>query len=205
MKLFGITGGIAMGKSTAGQLLRQLGVAVVDTDLIARRIVAPGQPALAEIKERFGPAVVLPDGRLDREQLARQVFALPAARSDLEAILHPRIREIWQAEAEAWRKAGRPCGAVVIPLLFETRAEPLFDATICVACSAAAQARRLGERGWDAAQSRQRLQAQWPVEKKIALADFVVWTHTTLEVHAAQLRKIITSSATSGGRALSSG
>ena len=95
MKLFGITGGIAMGKSTAGQLLRQHGVAVIDTDDIARQIVEPGQPALAEIRERFGPAVLLPDGRLDREELARQVFALPSARADLEAILHPRIRAAW--------------------------------------------------------------------------------------------------------------
>lgn len=191
MKLLGITGGIAMGKSTAGQLLRQHGVAVIDTDVTARQIVEPGQPALAEIRERFGPAVLLPDGRLDREQLARQVFALPSARADLEAILHPRIRAVWMAEADAWRQAGRPCGAVVIPLLFETGAERLFDATLCVACSAATQARRLRERGWDAVQSEQRLQAQWPVEKKIALADFVIWTGASLEVHAAQLRKII--------------
>jgi len=191
MKLLGVTGGMAMGKSTAGQLLRQHGVAVIDTDDTARRLVAPGQPALAEIGERFGPAVLLPDGRLDRKQLARQVFALSSARADLEAILHPRIRAVWTAEADVWRKAGLPCGAVVIPLLFETRAESLFDATLCVACSTAAQARRLRERGWDAVQIEQRLQAQWPVEKKIARADFVVWTGASLEVHAAQLLKII--------------
>ena len=201
-----------MGKSTAGLLLRRLGVAVVDSDDIARQIVEPGQPALEEIREKFGPAVFLADGRLDREELARRIFALASARADLEAILHPRIRAVWTAEAGRWREAGRPCGAVVIPLLFETRAEPLFDAAICVACSAAAQARRLRERGWDAVQSRQRLEAQWPVEKKIARSDFVVWTGATLEIHAAQLLRILgrrtgagdggtTSSATSGGRA----
>ena len=179
-----------MGKSTAGHLLRQHGVAVVDTDDIARQAVEAGQPALAEIRERFGPSVLLPDGRLDRKRLAREVFAHPSARADLEAILHPRIRAVWQAEAERWRKAGRPCGAVVIPLLFETGAEPLFDAAICVACSAAEQARRLRKRGWDAVQCRQRLDAQWPVEKKIAHSEFVVWTGATLEVHAAQLLKI---------------
>jgi len=192
MKLFGITGGIAMGKSTAGRLLRQHGVAVIDTDESARQVVEPGQPALAEIRERFGPAVFLPDGRLDRDELARQVFALPAARADLEAILHPRIRALWQAEADTWRKCGR-CGVVIIPLLFETRAEEQLDATICVACSAAEQARRMSARGWDAVQSRQRMEAQWPVEKKIAHADFVVWTDTTLEIHDAQLQRIIES------------
>jgi dephospho-CoA kinase len=191
MKLIGITGGIAMGKSTAAGLLRQRGVAVIDTDDIARRLVEPGQPALAEIVERFGPAVLLPDGRLNRGQLARQVFAPGPARSDLEAILHPPIRAAWMAEAELWRKAGRPCGAVIIPLLFETGAQTCFDAVICVACSQAAQARRLEERGWDAAQRRERLKAQWPAPKKIVQSDFVVWTGTTLEIHAAQIEKII--------------
>jgi dephospho-CoA kinase len=189
--IFGITGGIGMGKTTAGQLLLQLGVPVIDTDDLARQAVEPGQPALAEIRQRFGPAVLLPDGRLNRKELARQVFALPSARADLEAILHPPIRAAWNAEADAWRKAGRPCGAVIIPLLFETRAERQLDATLCVACSAAAQARRLSERGWDALQIQQRLEAQWPVEKKIAHSDFMVWTGAPLEIHAAQLQKII--------------
>jgi dephospho-CoA kinase len=188
--ILGITGGIGMGKSTAGRLLRQHGLPVVDTDDLARRMVEPGQPALAEIREKFGPDVLLPGGRLDRERLARQIFALPSARSELEAILHPRIRAAWTAEADAWRKAGRPCGAVIIPLLFETQAERHLDATICVACSAAAQTGRLRARGWDAGQIQQRLSAQWPVEKKMAHSDFVVWTGASLEIHAAQLLKI---------------
>jgi dephospho-CoA kinase len=190
MKLFGITGGIAMGKSTAGRLLRQHGLAVVDTDELARQVVEPGQPALAQIRQRFGPAVFLPDGRLNRAELARQVFALSSARADLEAILHPRIRALWTAQANAWRQSARPSGAVIIPLLFETGSAALFDATLCLACSAADQARRLRARGWDAAQCRQRLEAQWPVERKIALSDYVVWTGTTLEAHEAQLLKI---------------
>jgi dephospho-CoA kinase len=191
MKLFGVTGGIAMGKTTAGDLLRQQGVSVIDTDIIARQLVEPGQPALAEILQKFGPRMLLPDGRLDREQLARHVFSHPAARIDLEAILHPRIQNVWMSEADAWRAAGRACGAVIIPLLFETKAAPMFDATVCVACSASTQARRLAERGWDATQSKQRLKAQWTAERKIAQSDFVVWTDTTLEVHAAQLQRLL--------------
>lgn len=191
MIILGITGGIGMGKSTSGQLLMQLGVPVVDTDVLARQAVEPGQAALSEIREKFGPAVFLPDGSLDRKELARLVFANPAARSDLEAILHPRIRAAWSAEAESWRKASRTCGAVIIPLLFETGAERLVDATVCVTCSAAMQASRLHARGWDAVQIQQRVEAQWPVEKKIARSDFVVWSGAPLEVHAEQLRKII--------------
>ena len=191
MRLFGITGGVGMGKSTAGQLLAQHGLAVVDTDLIARQLTEPGQPALEEIAHRFGPQVLSADGQLNRVELARVVFADDGARADLEEILHPRIRATWEAEAESWRAAGRDCGAILIPLLFETGAAPRFDAVICIACTEASQLRRLHARGWTEDQIRQRLAAQWPLEKKIALSDFVVWTDTTLEAHAAQLERVV--------------
>src|ERR1700745_599585 len=119
MKLYGLTGGIGMGKSTTEKLLRERGIAVVDTDLIARQIVEPGQPALSEIKTLFGPDILGADGRLRRDELARRVFGDATARKNLESILHPRIRAIWQEQVEAWRKEGRPAGVVVIPLLFE--------------------------------------------------------------------------------------
>jgi dephospho-CoA kinase len=180
-----------MGKSTAGQLLAQRGLAVVDTDVIARQLTEPGQPALGEIAQRFGPQVLSADGRLNRAELARLVFADVGARADLEAILHPRIRTTWEAEAESWRAAGRGRGAILIPLLFETGAASRFDAVICVACSEASQWRRLRLRGWTDDQIRQRLAAQWPMEKKIAGSDFVVWTDTTLETHAAQLERVV--------------
>lgn len=191
MKVFGLTGGIGMGKSTADQLLRERGVAVVDTDLLARQIVEPGQPALAEIQNTFGKDIVGADGRLRREELARRVFADPVSRKQLEDILHPRIRALWLAQVEAWRAEGRPMAVVVIPLLFETNSTAQFDATICVACLAATQRRRLQARGWSAEQIDQRIHAQWPVEEKMALADFVVWTEGGLDVHAAQLGRII--------------
>jgi len=191
VRLFGITGGAGMGKSTAGQWLLQRGLAVTDTDLIARQLAEPGRPALREIVQRFGPAVLSADGRLNRAELARLVFADTTARADLEAILHPRIRAAWEAEAQGWRAAGRDCGAVVIPLLFETGAERLFDAVICAACTKAAQWQRLRQRGWTNSQIRQRLEAQWPVEEKIARSDFVVWTNTTLAALGAQLERVV--------------
>jgi dephospho-CoA kinase len=191
VRLFGITGGVGMGKSTAGQLLRQHGVEVADTDEIARRLTEPGQPALGEIAQRFGPQVLSADGRLNRSELAQLVFADAAARADLEAILHPRIRATWEAEAEKWRAAGGAHGAILIPLLFETGAAARFDAIICVACSEASQWQRLRQRGWTEGHIRQRLAAQWPVEKKIAQSDFVIWTDTTLEAHAAQLDRVV--------------
>jgi len=191
MRAIGLTGGIGMGKSACADLIRQRGIDVVDTDDLARRVVEPGQPALEEIQRRFGPGLVGTDGRLRRGDLARRVFANPAARKELEAILHPRIRGLWRAQVETWRAAGRPLCMVVIPLLFETGAQTELDATVCVACSAATQLERLLARGWSADQIEQRLRAQWPTEKKVALADYVIWSEAGLDVHAAQLDLIL--------------
>lgn len=191
MKTLGLTGGIGMGKSTAEAWLRRQGAPVVDTDLLARRVVEPGQPALQEIAREFGAQVIGPDGQLNRELLAHIVFSNPAARLKLETITHPRIHEAWAGQVQQWRTEGRALAVVVIPLLFETRAEGEFDATICVACSRASQRRRLVERNWTADQVEQRLAAQWPIEQKMARADFVVWNEAGREVLEEQLDRIL--------------
>ena len=191
MTLFGLTGGIGMGKSTAAKLLAQRGLPVLDTDTIAREIVAPGQPALVEITGRFGPAILTPDGHLDRARLAELVFADPAARQQLEAILHPRIRAVWTQQTEIWRTEGRPTAIVIIPLLFETAAQTAFDATLCLACSAATQLDRLRDRGWTPDQIAARNRAQFATEEKMSLATYVIWTEGPLAIHAAQLHRVI--------------
>lgn len=180
-----------MGKTAAERLLRERAVPVVDTDALARQIVEPGQPALQEIQRQFGPDVIASDGGLQREELARRVFGDAHARTQLEAIMHPRIRDLWRAQVESWRGAGEPRAVVVIPLLFETGAVPEFDAVICVACTAQTQRQRLRERGWNPAQINQRIAAQWPIEKKLALADHVVWSEGGLDVLAGQLERIL--------------
>jgi dephospho-CoA kinase len=191
-KLLGLTGGIGMGKSTVSALLERWGWPVCDTDVVARQVVAPGQPALSEIVARFGPEMLDASGALRRDALAARVFADPAARQQLEAILHPRIRAVWRAEAEVWRRAGQPAGVVVVPLLFETGAEREVTATVCVACSPAVQRERLQARGWSAEQIAQRLAAQWPIERKLTAADFVVWNDGDHALLEAQLRRILT-------------
>lgn len=191
MKVYGLTGGVGMGKSTSDKLLRERGIAVTDTDAIARQIVEPGQPALVEIQALFGPDIVSPDGRLRREELSRRVFSDAAARSRLEGILHPRIREIWRAQVQEWRARGVAAGVVVIPLLFETGAQDQFDKVICVACTSSSQHQRLKTRGWQDGLIEQVNRAQWPTEKKMDLADYVVWTEAGLDVHAAQLARIL--------------
>ena len=191
MKVWGLTGGAGMGKSTAAQFLRERSLPVVDTDELAHQLVLPGRPALLEIQTAFGKSVIAPDGQLRRDELAQIVFTDPAARKKLEAILHPRIRERWLAQIEAWRGENCPLAVVVIPLLFETQAESNFDKIVCVACSATAQRERLLARGWTPEQIRQRLAAQWPVEQKIARSDFVIWTDGSPEVLAQQFERII--------------
>ncbi len=191
MKVFGLTGGIGMGKSVAARFLEDRGAKAVDTDTLARQLVEPGRPALAEIQEVFGQNAVAPDGQLRRDALAQIVFTDPAARRKLESILHPRIRECWLAQVETWRKENHTLAVVVIPLLFETNAESHFDKTVCIACSAANQRRRLLERGWTPDQIQQRVAAQWPIGQKIARADFVIWTDGSLEVLAQQIERIL--------------
>ena len=191
MKTFGLTGGIGMGKSTAADLLRQRGFPVVDSDVIAREIVEPGQPALAEIRQLFGREILGDDGRLRRDELAKRVFADASARRKLEEILHPRIRAVWQSRLQSWRAEGRPAAIALIPLLFETDAARHCDTTICAACSAKTQRQRLRKRGWNDEQIDQRIATQLPIEKKMLLADYVVWTEGPLDVLEAQLARII--------------
>jgi dephospho-CoA kinase len=191
MKLVGLTGGVGMGKSTAAGFLLQLGARVVDTDEIAHDLVRPGQPALAEIETEFGKKILTADGSLNRRALAEIVFNTEAARKKLEAILHPRIRERWQAQVETWRQENCPLAVVVIPLLFETQAENAFDKIICAACSPASQQARLAARGWSSAQIARRIAAQMPVEQKLARSHFVIWTEGSTEAHRRQIVDII--------------
>lgn len=192
MKLFGLTGGIGMGKSAAAHILVQCGIPVEDTDDLARSVVAPGQPALAEIQRNFGDDVISPEGTLRRDVLARIVFSDPSAREKLEAITHPRIRELWKQRVEMWRSLSLPKAAcIAIPLLFETGAESEFDATICIACSPRTQRSRLAVRGWGAEQTAQRISAQWPIEKKMDKANHVVWSEGRLEILSSQLEVIL--------------
>jgi dephospho-CoA kinase len=192
MKVLGLTGGVGMGKSAAADLLSKMGVPLADSDVLARQVVQPGQPALTEIQAAFGADAVGLDGSLRRDELARRVFADPQQRRLLESILHPRIRTLWQAQVDQWRNEGCALGVVVIPLLFETDAADELDATICVACSVGTQWERLRARGWTPEEIQQRIQSQWPIEQKMARADYVVWNEACLAVLEAQLQRILT-------------
>jgi dephospho-CoA kinase len=190
MKVIGLTGGIGMGKSTSAAILARRGVSVIDTDAIAREVVEPGQPVLHEIAATFGAEVIDDQGKLCRSALAEIVFSDPSRRQQLEAILHPRIRARWQKQIADWQHAGERIGVVVIPLLFETNAQESFSAIVCTACSLASQHERLRARGMTNQQIEQRKAAQWPIEKKIAASNFVVWTEGSLDIHERQIERI---------------
>ena len=173
--LIGLTGGVAAGKSALEAAFAALGVAVADADRIAREIVEPGQPALAEVAARFGPGVLDGEGRLDRAALRRRIFASAADKAALEAILHPRIRVELQARCRA---AAGPYAIAAIPLLAEGGGRdryPWLDRILVVDAPVAAQLQRLMQRdGIDAALAQRMIDAQASRAQRLALADDVV-------------------------------
>lgn len=190
-RVIGITGGVGMGKSTAAKLLREQGVPVLDSDDVAREVVAVGEPALMEISEIFGADFLNAKGQLDRAKMAAHIFGNDAEREKLETIIHPRVRERWLAQMETWRADDVPLGVVVIPLLFEVGAEAEFDFIICVACTGNTQRERLRARGWDDAQIAARIAAQMDVAQKIERADQVMWTEGDVGLLREQLQRIL--------------
>jgi dephospho-CoA kinase len=168
----GLTGGIASGKSTVARLFEALGVLVIDTDVLAREVVAPGQPVLAQIAARFGAGVLTADGALDRAALRSLVFSDPAARADLERLTHPAIRALLEERSAA---AGGDYQIHVIPLLVETGGRDRVDRVLVVDCSEDLQLRRLQARdGSTLEQARAILAAQASRAARLAAADDVI-------------------------------
>ncbi|HVO21139.1 MAG TPA: dephospho-CoA kinase [Anaeromyxobacter sp.] len=175
MRVVGLTGGIASGKSTFAARLRERGVPVVDADALARQVVEPGAPALAEVAQVFGPSVLLPGGRLDRRRMGALVFADPAARRRLEAITHPAIRAAMAEEVRRLSALGHLLAFYDVPLLFEAGLEAELDAVVVIWAPREVQLERLSRRDRLApAEAEARLAAQLSLEEKAARADFVV-------------------------------
>ncbi len=191
MRLIGITGGIGTGKTTITAFLQKSGVATIDTDVIARELTDARGDAIAPIRDLLGDAVFLADGGLDRSAVAERVFRDPALRKGLEGILHPRIRSTWRRRVEEYRAAERDTCVVIIPLLFETGAEKAFDLVMCVACREREQMERLLARGWSREHSEARLASQWPLTKKMAAADRVIWTSCAWGITERQLKRVL--------------
>jgi dephospho-CoA kinase len=179
----GLTGGIACGKSTVANLLVRRGALLIDADQIAREVVLPGSPALGQIVQRFGQAVLQEDGSLYRKKLGEIIFADQAARRELEAIVHPVIRQRMREQLSAFEQADPDKLVVVdIPLLYESKLESMVDDVLVVYVPRDIQLERLMTRdGLTIEQAEGRLAAQMPIEEKRALADFVIDNSGTLE------------------------
>jgi dephospho-CoA kinase len=168
----GLTGGIASGKSTVADMFADLGVPVIDTDIIAREVVQPGQPALEEIREAFGDGVIAADGALDRPAMRAIVFSDEDARRRLEAILHPRIGEATREQADA---AGGEYQVIVVPLLVESALRAFVDRVLVVDCDEETQVARLLARDAESeTQARRILAAQSSRDERLAIADDIV-------------------------------
>jgi dephospho-CoA kinase len=190
MRVVGLTGGIASGKSTVSAMFRELGAQVIDADQVARDVVEPGTPGLEEVARRF-PGVLDPSGQLDRPALGRRVFADPAERRALEGILHPRIREEVARRTEALARAGETVVLYDAALLIENGLHRGMDGVIVVSAPEAVQRARLAARdGLDDAAITARLAAQLPLADKRAHATWVVENGGSLDETRAQVRRI---------------
>jgi dephospho-CoA kinase len=172
--LVGLTGGIGSGKSTVARMLGERGAVVLDADALARTVVEPGTPGHDLVVERFGANILAPGGDIDREALASIVFADPAARRDLEEIVHPEVRRLFAEECERYGNSN----AVVVfsaPLLVETGMHTAFQVLVVVSASVETQIERLmRDRGMGEEQIRARIDAQLPLEDKAAVADVLI-------------------------------
>ena len=184
----GLTGGIASGKSTVADLFAAQGVPIIDTDVIAREVVAPGQPALEEIRATCGNSVIAEDGNLDRANMRKLVFSDHELRQRLEAILHPRIGAATIEQAQA---AGGAYQVVVVPLLTESALKDAMDRILVVDCSEETQLQRLLARDTETVeQARRILAAQASREDRLAIADDVISNDAGLAELEAQVDKL---------------
>ena len=177
MKIVGLTGGIACGKSTMAQMFKELGASIIDADKISRQLTLPGGEALESIREAFGDFVFYPDGTLNRSVLADIVFQSGEEREKLNALMHPLVDRRVREKIETCRKMGALVVVLDVPLLFEVGVDALADITLCASSPQEVQIERLRKRsGLNREQAMRRIQSQMPLAEKEKLADVVVHT-----------------------------
>lgn len=192
VKLIGLTGGIASGKTTVAKILAQLGAAVVDADVLAREVVEPERPAWKEIVEIFGGGVLQADRTLDRQKLRATIFNDPAARKKLEAIIHPRVRALAEERIAQHGAAGYEVVVYEVPLLFEGNLHEWLRPVVLVACNIEVQKRRLQQRdGLSLEAAEKHIAAQMSLAEKRRLADYVIENDGDLADLERQVRAVL--------------
>lgn len=189
--MVGLTGGIGSGKSAVSRLLAEHGAVVVDADLVAREVVEPGTPGLAQVVAEFGESVLRPDGSLDRASLGALVFADPQRLQSLNAIVHPLIGQRTAELLEQARAAGTTVLVHDVPLLVESHLAEAYDAVVVVAADPETQLDRLIRlRGMSEQEARQRIAAQAPLADKLAVATHVISNDGPIEELAPQVDRL---------------
>ena len=185
----GLTGGLASGKSTVAAMFRRRGALHLDADAIAHELIAPGGRAEDEVLARFGSTILGPDGAIDRGSLGAIVFSDPRALADLNAIVHPKVREeiARRLAREAASASPAPVAIVDVPLLVESGMDRELDAVVVVTCPPETQVARAVARGMTEAEARRRIAAQAPLSVKLAAADEIIDNGGTLEATEAQV------------------
>jgi dephospho-CoA kinase len=192
VKLIGLTGGIASGKSTVAKILRQLGAAIVDADGLSREVVEPGSDGWKEIVAAFGMEILQADQTLDRQKLRALIFNNPGARKQLEAIIHPKVRALAEQRIRQHGDAGFALVVYEVPLLFEGKIHEWLRPVILVACNVDAQRRRLETRDRITREAAQKIiDAQMSLEEKRRLADYVIENDGSLADLENQVRAVV--------------
>lgn len=187
----GLTGGIASGKTTVSKMFAELGIPVIDADDLAREVVEPGTPGLQQVVEAFGEGVLDQAGRLDRKKVAELVFSDEEARKTLNAILHPRIGAAGAARIASYADHPAPYVIYEAALLVETGSYEAFQALVVVSAEESVQRLRLIARdGFSVSEANARLEAQFPLERKVAFADHVISNNGDLDGTRRQVAEV---------------
>ena len=192
MKLIGLTGGIASGKSTVAAILRGLGAAVINADELSREVVQPDREGWREIVDAFGADVLQPDCAIDRQKLRKIIFDDPEARKKLEAIIHPRVRALAEERIRENGAAGYEIVVYEVPLLFEVKLHHWLRPVILVASDVATQKKRIQERDHlTESEAAKHIAAQMSLEEKRRLADYVIENDGSLEDLELRVRAVL--------------
>lgn len=190
--VIGLTGSIATGKSTVAKMFRQLGIPVIDADILAREVVEPGEDAYKEVIETFGEDILLDDKTLNRKRLGEIVFTDETKRKQLNGIVHPAIRKRMLEKRDHFIREGNQCVVLDIPLLFESKLQEFVDKILVVYADQEIQLQRLMARNeFTEEEAMQRIQSQMPVKEKASLADAVINNNSTKEETYEQLRQLL--------------
>lgn len=192
MKIIGLTGGIASGKSTVSEMIRQMGIPVICADRLAHKVMEPGKPASKEIAAFFGPKVLFPDETIHRALLASIVFSSPLKRKKLNSIVHPHVISEMKREIKKLKKKKKEIVVLDIPLLFEERLQKLCDDIVVVYAPERVMAERLKKReGLSVQEIKKRFDSQMSIESKRKKADWVIDNSQSVLKTRKQVKKVL--------------